>query len=57
MLIYAFFQRLGLDPLAPFYQTRLDMNRAFSSLGNPNYLAGFILIMLPLLHETIFVHK
>lgn len=57
VLIYAVFQKIGLDPLAPFYETRLDMNRAFGSLGNPNYLAGFILIMLPLLHETIFVHK
>jgi len=33
------------------------MRRAFANLGNPNYLAGFVLIMLPLLHETIFVHK
>ena len=57
VLIYAVFQKIGLDPLAPFYESRLDMNRAFGSLGNPNYLAGFILIMLPLLHETIFVHK
>lgn len=30
--IYAFFQKIGLDPLAPFYQTRLDASRAFSSL-------------------------
>lgn len=33
------------------------MRRAFANLGNPNYLAGFVLIMLPLFHETIFVHK
>lgn len=33
------------------------MARAFSTLGNPNYLAGLVLMMLPLLHETIFVHK
>ncbi len=57
VLIYAVFQKIGLDPLAPFYETRLDMRRAFANLGNPNYLAGFVLIMLPLLHETIFVHK
>lgn len=55
--LYAFFQKIWLDPLAPFYQTRLDPGRAFSSLWNPNYLAGFVLMMLPLLHETIFVHK
>jgi len=57
VVIYAFFQKIGFDPLAPFYQTRLDANRAFSTLGNPNYLAGFVLMMLPLLHETIFIHK
>lgn len=57
VLIYSVFQKIGLDPLAPFYETRLDMRRAFANLGNPNYLAGFVLIMLPLLHETIFVHK
>lgn len=37
--LYAFLQKNGLDPLADSYQTRLDMNRAFSTLGNPNYLA------------------
>ncbi len=57
VLVYALFQKVGFDPLMPFYQTRLDMHRAFASLGNPNYLAGYILIILPLLHETIFVHK
>lgn len=44
---YSLFQKIGLDPLAPFYETRLDINRAFGSLGNPNYLAGFILIVSP----------
>lgn len=57
VLVYALFQKVGFDPLMPFYQTRLDTHRAFASLGNPNYLAGYILIILPLLHETIFVHK
>jgi hypothetical protein len=47
VIIYVVFQKIWLDPLAPFYETRLDPRRAFSTLGNPNYLAGFILIMLP----------
>lgn len=46
-----------MDPLTPFYETRLNMARAFSTLGNPNYLAGLVLMVLPLLHETIFAHK
>ena len=37
--LYALFQRLGYDPLSSSYATRLDTNRAFSTLGNPNYLA------------------
>ncbi len=57
VLIYALFQKMGLDPLTPFYETRLNMARAFSTLGNPNYLAGLVLMMLPLLHETMFTHK
>lgn len=57
VLIYALFQKLWFDPLVSFYQTRLDTDRAFSSLGNPNYLAGFILIVLPLLRETLMVLK
>jgi hypothetical protein len=57
VIVYVVFQKIWLDPLAPFYETRLDPRRAFSTLGNPNYLAGFVLIMLPLLHETIFAHK
>lgn len=51
--LYAFFQKYGLDPLADSYQTRLDMNRAFSTLGNPNYLAWLFLMILPLVHESI----
>ncbi len=53
VVLYAFFQKYGLDPLAHSYQTRLDMNRAFSTLGNPNYLAWLFLMALPLAHESI----
>lgn len=51
--LYAFFQKNGLDPLMNSYQTRLDTNRAFSTLGNPNYLAWLYLMVLPLIHEQI----
>jgi len=46
-----------LDPLQNFYQTRLDTDRIFSTLGNPNYLAGLVLMILPLMHEYLFVQK
>lgn len=57
VILYAIFQRIGLDPLRPFYETRLDMNRVFSTLWNPNYLAWFALMILPLIHENIVNKK
>lgn len=55
--LYGIFQKIWLDPLQDAYETRLDMRRVFSTLGNPNYLAGLTLMILPLMHETIFAHK
>ena len=55
--LYSFFQKLWLDPLQDFYETRLDMRRVFSTLWNPNYLAWLVLMILPLMHETVFAHK
>jgi hypothetical protein len=51
--LYAYFQKIDLDPLRPLYTTRLDRSRAFSTLGNPNYLAGYVLMFLPLLRHLI----
>lgn len=55
--LYSFFQVWWLDPLRDAYETRLDLQRIFSTLGNPNYLAGLVLMILPLMHETLFRHK
>ncbi len=52
--LYALFQYLGWDPLAAAYSTRLDLSRVFSTLGNPNYLAGYALMLLPLVGEKVF---
>lgn len=49
VFLYAIFQKIGVDPLAGSYQSRLDAERMFSTLGNPNYLAGLALILLPIL--------
>lgn len=46
--IYATFQKMGMDPLSTAYTSRLDSTRIFGTLGNPNYLAGYILMLLPL---------
>ena len=54
VILYAFFQRFGLDPLTNAYSSRLDPWRVFSTLGNPNYLAGYVLLMLPLLRVYHF---
>ena len=55
--VYAFFQKLGLDPLRQLYNTRLDLWRIFSTLGNPNYLAGYVLMILPLLRVYRFKNE
>jgi hypothetical protein len=55
--IYALFQKFWFDPLQDFYETRLDSARIFSTLGNPNYLAGLVLMILPLLQEIPFFQK
>jgi len=52
--LYAFFQYRGMDPLATAYSTRLDLTRVFSTLWNPNYLAGYVLMLLPLVEEKVF---
>lgn len=52
--LYALFQWIGWDPLSTSYSTRLDLSRIFSTLGNPNYLAGYVLMLLPLVGERIF---
>ncbi len=54
VVLYAFFQRFGLDPLTNAYNSRLDPWRIFATLGNPNYLAGYVLIILPLLRVYRF---
>ncbi len=46
--LYALFQKLWLDPIQSLYSSRLDETRIFSTLGNPNYLAGYILMLMPL---------
>lgn len=48
VFMYSVFQKIGIDPLVGQYQTRLSSHRIFSTLGNPNYLAGYALMMLPL---------
>ena len=57
VIIYALFQKFWLDPIAPFYNSRLDPGRVFSTLGNPNYLAGYVLMILPLLRVYTFLHE
>ena len=52
--LYALFQYIGWDPLTASYSTRLDLSRVFSTLGNPNYLAGYTLMLLPLVGEKVF---
>ncbi len=45
---YALSQKLGLDPIQSLYSSRLDATRIFGTLWNPNYLAGYVLMLMPL---------
>lgn len=47
--LYAIFQVFWWDPLQSLYESRLARNRIFTTLGNPNYFAGLILMMIPLI--------
>lgn len=55
--LYALFQKIGLDPLSSAYTSRLDVTRIFSTLGNPNYLAGYSLMLIPLSLKFVHTHK
>jgi O-antigen ligase len=45
---YALIQRMGFDPLAFLWNTDAFLQRSFSTLGNPNWLAAFIVLTVPL---------
>ncbi len=55
--LYALFQKLWFDPMQSLYSSRLDETRIFSTLWNPNYLAGYILMLMPLALSLIASHK
>lgn len=46
--IYALLQWLQLDPFAGFWDTDAFLNRTFSFIGNPNWLAAFIVLTMPI---------
>jgi len=48
LYLYGFIQYLWFDPLANLYNTRVEITRASSFFWNANYLAGYIVILLPL---------
>ncbi|MFH1958070.1 MAG: O-antigen ligase family protein [bacterium] len=43
--IYGIAQMLGFDP---FYKTAYSFNRIFSTLGNPNFLGGYLVTVIPI---------
>jgi len=44
--IYGLLQILGFDP---FHRLEYSYNRIFSTMGNPNFLGGFLLICVPII--------
>lgn len=49
VFLYAQFQVLWVDPNISTYDSRVRLDRVFSTLGNANYLAGYVLILFPVL--------
>lgn len=51
---YTIAQMLGYDPIGS-YDATFSLDRAFSTLGNPNMLAGYALLLLPFIVRQRFV--
>lgn len=45
--LYSIVQHLGLDPI-PWFQTDLVQNRSIATLGNPDFLSAFMVMIIPL---------
>jgi len=43
--VYGIAQMLGFDP---FYKATYSFNRIFSTLGNPNFLGGYLVMVIPI---------
>lgn len=50
VVIYGVMQLLHLDPLARYWDLDYILGRPFSTLGNPNWLASFLLLTLPVVY-------
>ncbi|MBL4694112.1 O-antigen ligase family protein [Candidatus Gracilibacteria bacterium] len=54
---YAIFQNYGYDPFFKHYDTAFLLGRAFSTLGNPDFLGQFISLAIPLSISRIRKNK
>lgn len=52
VVVYGFLQFFGLDPLTNFWREEAFLFRPFSTVGNPNWLASFLLLTAPLWFES-----
>lgn len=50
--LYALLQWVGLDPLLHFWDKEAFVSRTFSFLGNPNWLAAFMVLTMPFLFRA-----
>lgn len=54
---YALIQFLGLDPLQSFWHEEAFLHRSFSVLGNPNWLASFLVLSFPVVFYELHSRK
>jgi len=51
--VYSIIQHLGLDPVAWHHQN-LVKNRSISTLGNPDFLSAFLVMIIPLIFACVY---
>ncbi|EKD94045.1 MAG: hypothetical protein ACD_28C00003G0006 [uncultured bacterium] len=53
IVLYGLLQFCGLDPFGGYWDFDNFLGRPFSTIGNPNWLAAFLLLSLPVVYQQV----
>lgn len=56
VFLYGFIQIIGLDPIR-WSEPAISYGRIFSTFGQPNFLASWLVLVLPLIIYSFFIYK